>query len=172
MRLFIEQIREPQDIAFEFRADECDVPEGIGALTAPIRIDARVEKIKHEVRITGRIATHIQMVCSRCLLSHLERLDEEFEVLYLPGVAEKKHLEEVELEEEDLNISYYHGDSISLTDLVREQLLLMLPVKPLCKENCKGLCPSCGKDLNEGDCQCSLHAGDPRLAVLGKLLRA
>ncbi len=170
MRLFIEQIREPQDIAFEFRPDECDVPEDIGALTMPIRFDAHVEKVKHDVRITGRIATQIQMVCSRCLLPHVELLDEGFEVLYLPGIAEKKQLEDVELEEEDLNISYYHGDSICLTDLVREQLLLMLPIKPLCQENCKGLCPSCGKDLNEGACQCSLQVGDPRLSVLGKLL--
>ena len=171
MRLFIEQIKEPQEIAFEFRPEECDVPEDIGAATAPIRFEAHVERIQQDIRISGRIAAQMQMTCSRCLLPHEEHLDEPFEVIYLPGAAdEKKSLEEIELEEDDLNVSYYHGDFISLTDLVREQLLLMLPIKPLCRENCKGLCPSCGKDLNESECQCSLDIGDPRFSVLKKLL--
>ncbi len=171
MRLFIEQIKEPQDIAFEFRADECDLPKDIGTVTAPIRFEARVERVKQDIRINGRIAARVQMACSRCLLPYEERLDEPFEVIYLPGVAdEKKSLEEIELEEEDLNVSYYHEEFISVTDLIREQLLLMLPIKPLCRENCKGLCPSCGKDLNEGTCQCSIETGDPRLSALKKLL--
>jgi uncharacterized protein len=79
-------------------------------------------------------------------------------------------VDEIELDETDLDISYYKGDSIAISDLLREQLLLMLPVKPLCRPDCAGLCASCGKDLNEGSCTCSKRNVDPRFAILENLL--
>jgi uncharacterized protein len=76
---------------------------------------------------------------------------------------------EVELNEEDLDLSFYEGDSVDLTPLIQEELVLALPTRPLCRETCKGLCPQCGANLNQQVCGCIPAVGDPRLAVLRSL---
>ena len=80
--------------------------------------------------------------------------------------AEEQH----ELQAEDLNIAVFDGEGIELDDLVREELLLALPVNVLCREDCKGLCPQCGQDLNLGSCECEPEV-DARLSVLKALLQ-
>jgi DUF177 domain-containing protein len=74
-----------------------------------------------------------------------------------------------DLKVEDLEFSYYDGEEVDLTPLIREQTLLALPTRPLCREDCRGLCPRCGANLNQGDCGCPTEAGDPRLSVLRSL---
>jgi uncharacterized protein len=76
---------------------------------------------------------------------------------------------ESEVEDEDLETSYYREDQIDLNELLREQFYLALPMKPLCQEGCKGLCPHCGTNLNAGACACTVERTDPRLAVLKTL---
>ena len=73
---------------------------------------------------------------------------------------------EAELTDDELDLSVYEGDEIDLAPLLREQIILALPTRPLCDEHCKGLCPSCGVNLNLESCRCAATAGDPRLAVL------
>ena len=79
--------------------------------------------------------------------------------------------EEREVEEDDLETSYYRDDQIDLSELMREQFYLALPMKPLCREDCKGLCPQCGTNLNTGTCDCAPAWDDPRLAPLKQLKR-
>ena len=74
-----------------------------------------------------------------------------------------------ELEEEDLDLSFYEGEEIDLSPLVQEQIILALPTRPLCRESCKGLCPQCGVNLNVQTCTCATVVDDPRLEVLRTL---
>jgi uncharacterized protein len=79
--------------------------------------------------------------------------------------------EEREVEEDDLETSYYRDDQVDLSELLREQFYLALPMKPLCRDDCKGLCAQCGTNLNTGTCDCHPAWDDPRLAPLKQLKR-
>lgn len=170
MILHLDQLQQPEEFCIEVKSQQCDLPGDIGKFTVPIHLDARIRKVEEEITIEGRISTHIEMICSRCLKLHDECIDDTFGVIYRPQPDTQENVNEIELDETDLNVSYYEGESIELFEVVREQLLLLLPLKPLCKPDCAGLCPSCGKDLNESLCDCSKDNIDPRLAMLGQLL--
>lgn len=109
-------------------------------------------------RVTGTIEGH----CSRCLKSYAFRLDKEFDFVLAPDTSSPKNKE---LNAGELGLSFYRGDELNLEPLIREQVLLALPTRPLCDENCRGLCPSCGVDLNEKACRCASAESDPRMAI-------
>jgi uncharacterized protein len=171
MILHIEQLQKSTKLCFDVTNQQCNLPSDIGTFKTPIHFNAHVRKVDEEISIEGRISAHLEMLCSRCLKPHDEYIDETFEVVYRPYSRDKEETDEIELDETDLNISYYEGEVIDTLELIREQLLLFLPVKPLCKDDCAGLCPTCGKDLNEGPCSCTHETIDPRLAVLKQFLQ-
>jgi uncharacterized protein len=107
------------------------------------------------------------MDCSRCLEAARLPISAPFKYILTPAQAE--HPEEQELNAEDLDFIYYQDDLIDLDPLVAEQILLQIPMKVLCREDCKGLCPHCGISLNQHSCQCYAERIDSRLAVLKKL---
>jgi len=76
----------------------------------------------------------------------------------------------VELEDDDVSMTFYRDEEIDLSELLREQFYLVLPMKPLCRPDCKGLCSQCGVNLNIETCQCSVQWEDPRLAGLKALI--
>ena len=78
--------------------------------------------------------------------------------------------EEVELQDEDLSTAFYHDHVLDLGEMLREQFYLALPMRPLCRPDCKGLCPQCGVDRNVEACQCHAEWVDPRLSVLKALV--
>ncbi len=170
MILQIDQLHTLTEVSLDFGVQECDFPREIGILTAPIHLDAQVRKVGEEIAITGQVSSCVQMSCARCLKPHQEEIHDSFDVIYLPTPEKTHPLEEIELNEADMNVIYYTGEELNLTELAREQVLLLLPVKPLCKADCAGLCPSCGKDLNEGPCSCSHESVDARFAALKNLL--
>jgi uncharacterized protein len=88
------------------------------------------------------------------------------------GAKDAKHREEeeVELQEEDLNTAYYRDHVLDLGEMLREQFYLALPMRPLCRPDCQGLCPQCGADRNVEACQCQTEWVDPRLSVLKALV--
>jgi uncharacterized protein len=106
--------------------------------------------------------------CSRCLRQYAFALDKQFEFVLSPDprTADKKV---GELSRDELGLSYYSGEEINLTPLIREQVLLALPTRPLCEEVCRGLCGICGANLNFEACTCSTTADDPRLAIFRTL---
>jgi uncharacterized protein len=97
-------------------------------------------------------------------------VDSAFDLLYLPAAAAPTEGER-QVEEDDLGTSYYRDGVIDLADLEREQFFLALPMKPLCQDACRGLCPECGTNLNTGTCTCTRTWEDPRLAPLKALTR-
>jgi uncharacterized protein len=149
-------------------------PEDIGGqgeayrITAPVHLAFDIHKDKEKFRLVGTVRTELELDCSRCLEPFRLPLDAAFEMRYLPS-SEASTEPEREMADEDLETSYYRDDQIDLNDLLREQFYLALPMKPLCSEECRGLCPQCGTNLNEGSCDCAPRWEDPRLAALRTL---
>ena len=131
------------------------------------KADLTVTFIKYyeNVDITGELDIFSHPQCDRCLKPYSDEEDVPFHVLMAPLYASRKQKEEEEEDEkelvkEDLEFSYYEGDRVDLDELLKEQILLAEPFKHVCKADCKGLCQKCGKDLNEGPCNCKEERND------------
>jgi uncharacterized protein len=92
-----------------------------------------------------------------------------FEAVYVPDPKEIEDGEGIGLEYGDLDVGFYRDDQIDLSAVLSEQVVIDVPMKPVCSEECKGLCPNCGADLNEGECNCKEDKTDPRLAPLAEI---
>ena len=133
----------------------------------PVSFDVRIERVGGEVRIRGSLSSEIEVVCVRCLTAFPQTTARDFEVSYRRA-EDGKAGEESELDENDLDLDYYGDEGIDLQQLLGEQILLSLPMKPLCQTECKGLCSVCGINLNDETCSCKPEV-DPRLASLGAI---
>ena len=124
-----------------------------------IRVDGTVMNTGSSLRVAGTIRTRRGFVCDRCLAEGERDITLDFSEDYTksPGETDEAAL--------------YDGDTIVLDDLVRDTLLVAEPLRELCKSDCKGLCPVCGQNLNEGSCDCDTFVPDPRLAALESLLK-
>ncbi len=139
-------------------------------IVAPVQLDFDIHKDKEKFRLEGTVRTELELPCSRCLEPYRMPIDASFDVRFLPA-SEMATEQERELQDEDVETSYYRDDQIDLNELMREQFYLALPMKPLCEEACKGLCPHCGTNLNQGTCNCASDWVDPRLEPLRALGR-
>ena len=128
-------------------------------LTSRFDIELWLSKVLHEVTVSGSVEFSIESQCSRCLKIVKIDLKPDVNLVLTP---EDKTGEQ----ENDLNHETYLGDEVDIGDFIREQIAMSLPLKVVCSENCKGLCPECGKDLNEVKCDCASSRIDPRLEVL------
>lgn len=139
------------------------------AVAGPVTLSLDVGKDRDKYRLVGRLQTSIELTCGRCLEHFAVSIDVDVDLRYLPHV-ENRGAGELEVGAEDLTTAYYKDVQIDLGQMVREQLWLALPMKPLCREACKGLCPVCGTNLNVTTCGCEPRWADPRLAPLKSLL--
>jgi DUF177 domain-containing protein len=121
---------------------------------SPISYSLSVVKEYDHIRVQGKVGTDVKLVCSRCLTEFTGPLSSTFTIFYTKS-EEAQPQEEVELGEEDLISVTYSGDELDFSGEIAEQILLGLPFKPLCSEDCNGLCPNCGADLNTTTCNCS-----------------
>jgi len=153
----------------DIELEETPEIEGI-KITQPFKAILRVEKKGVEVLIKGIVTGEVELQCSRCLKEYKLPIKTLLEVSYHP-VEELNKEELVELKRDEMDVDFYREGIIDTEDIIRDQILLNIPMKPLCSENCKGLCPVCGTDLNEFDCGCIVKEIDPRMAVLQSLLR-
>jgi uncharacterized protein len=122
-------------------------------------------KVIKDIRLRGRLTTGLEMQCARCVEPVAQNISRDFELLYRP-LGTDAGRDELSVTDAEAEIGYYQGDGILLEDVLREQVLLALPLKVTCREDCKGLCPHCGKNLNEGQCTCAVAVEDPRWAAL------
>jgi uncharacterized protein len=125
-----------------------------------------IKRLRETLFLEGEIASSVEATCSRCL--EIAKLPIQGHFHYVLAPAAEMGGEELELSAEDMDIVYYHNEVVDLDPLMFEQLMLQLPMKILCRESCKGLCPSCGVNLNSMNCQCQASPVDERLAVLKK----
>ena len=121
-----------------------------------------------EIFFRGSFAGTLEGRCSRCLRSFSFPLSKEFDFVLSPEPSQSNRKVE-ELKREDLGLSYYSSDEINLAPLLREQVMLALPTRPLCRENCRGLCGGCGVNLNDEPCVCMTSTTDPRMAIFRTL---
>lgn len=134
------------------------------------RLRGRVELgDEQSVHVSGHVQATLRLACGRCLEPFPWRLDQKLELFYLPHRPDQEQEDEVELTERDMVVAYYQGHSIDLGEMVREQFYLTVPMKRLCKEDCKGLCPKCGANRNREACGCPAEV-DERFSPLGRLL--
>lgn len=134
-------------------------------LIAPVELTGEVRKDAQKVRLTGRVVTTLECDCSRCLEPFPVPVDAKIDVMLLPS-SENKGGDEQEVAEDDLGVSYYDDDVVDLGALMREQFYLALPMKPLCRDDCRGLCPVCGINRNRETCTCESTWVDPRMEAL------
>lgn len=121
-----------------------------------------------EVRIQGRYTVEMASQCDRCLGRAQFALDTGFDLFYRPASFIARE-EEVEIDEGEAEIGFYEGGGMELEDILREQVLLALPMQRVCSDVCKGICPVCGKNRNETECGCKLENHDDRWGALRKL---
>jgi uncharacterized protein len=169
MQLDLTRYRQPlSQFSRTFTPEEVEQEGDAYRVVAPVRLEFEVQKDKDRFRLVGTAVTELELPCSRCLEPFRMPVNAAFDIRYHPA-SEMSQDEEREVEEDDLETSYYRDDQIDLNELLREQFYLELPMKPLCTEDCKGLCPQCGTNLNTGTCDCSAGWNDPRLAPLRQL---
>jgi uncharacterized protein len=123
------------------------------------------KQVVEDVRVVGQLATRMEVACARCLDPVLHSVSRNFDLLYRPLGIDRKG-DEVSINQAETEISYYEGDGLLLEDVLREQVLLALPIRTICNEQCKGLCPKCGGNLNSGKCNCAESLEDPRWDAL------
>ncbi len=146
-----------------FTFDTFSLVEEDAIFLEPVKIKVEVHKVDEKVFINGRIKTILSLTCSRCLSSFPFKIDSYFDLVFYP-IEDfiKEEEQEKELTEEDFESMFYRENRIDIDSLILEQINLSIPMKPLCSELCKGLCPVCGKNLNEGECNCKIKSEDPR----------
>jgi len=125
-------------------------------------------QIIKDIRLKGRLSAGLELQCARCLEPVPQDVKREFELLYRPLGADAGR-DELSVTDAEAEIGYYQGEGLLLEDVLREQVLLALPLKVTCREDCKGLCPQCGKNLNQEPCSCSNSVEDPRWSALKEL---
>ena len=121
-----------------------------------------------DIRLRGNFAGRFQVPCARCVEPVEIPLEADFDLIFRPAAADSESTER-SITAPETEIGYYLKDSLLLEDVLREQVLLSLPVRTLCKPDCKGLCPSCGANRNSQTCTCEEGPNDPRWEALSGL---
>jgi uncharacterized protein len=166
----------PVDFREEFSPGAIDLGEDVRQRT-PLKTEGRADlvqehhgkhKVVKDIRVKGKLETELEVACARCLEPVGLPVARSFDLLYRPLGTDAGH-EELSVTDAEAEIGYYAGEGLLLEDTLREQVLLAVPLKTVCREACKGLCPQCGKNLNEGACNCSNEVEDPRWAALKEI---
>ena len=138
----------------------------------PLAWDAFAERAGSETRIAGSLKTTIELTCSRCLELARCEIAKPFDLFF------RQHDElmfdedaEIELTEKDTRTAFFTGTKLAIGDILHEQILLALPMKVLCRVDCKGLCPTCGTNLNASSCNCAKEQFSPHMDSLLELKR-
>jgi len=137
-------------------------------VVAPVVFRTEVRRDGRKFQLVGQLATTLEVLCSRCLEPFSFPVDVSFDLMFLPEATVSAD-DEKEVGAEDVGVSFYKDDEIDLADVMREQFYLALPMKPLCRDDCQGLCPVCGTNRNTGTCTCKSDWVDPRMEALRKL---
>jgi uncharacterized protein len=117
-----------------------------------------------EIRVQGNLQVTMTATCDRCLESAVFPVENRFDLVYMP--AGESAGGEDEVDEAGIEVGYYEGNGLALNDILREVVLLALPMQLVCQEACKGICPVCGQNRNQRDCGCHQEAADDRWSGL------
>lgn len=169
MILDLSHIRQPEtEISRRYEAAAFEGPSNQFRVIAPVALGFTVYKDKNRFRLVGTVLTVLELTCSRCVEPFQLAVESSFDLRYLP--LSDNAGDEREVEEDDLSDAFYRDEVLDLGQLMQEQFYLALPMKPLCREDCKGLCAHCGANLTIETCDCQVRWEDPRLAELKALM--
>jgi uncharacterized protein len=141
--------------------------DGECVFTGPVSADISVEREFDHLKAVGRIQVPLELTCGRCLVRYASEVNSAFRIIFRKETARQAEVEdETELCDDDLIASTYSGDEIDLAHEIEEQVAMEIPLKPLCGEGCKGLCATCGTDLNTASCGCSKEPVNLKFSAL------
>ncbi len=184
---------EPLPFAFELFFSTAGLDREPLLEISPVRLEGEISRIEKGFAFDARIAYGGRLECSRCLASYPFQTREDFSLILTKrataarrrdsvsppsperrsgfggGAGASATAEEISLEGEDLDEYFYDEPVISVAPIAEERIQMAVPMKPLCREDCRGLCPRCGEDWNVADCGCALESADPRWEVLRNL---
>lgn len=160
--------REGLHLSRDFEFVNLDLVEETATILEPVHGDIFVRLVGEEIFVQGVITTRIRLMCARCLNQFDFPVASQFDLVYLP---EELNMMTEELTEEEIERLYYRGREFDLKALVLEQLNLSFPAKPICSENCEGMCAVCGEVIHDGHCSCLVQTHDPRLDKLKIFIR-
>lgn len=124
-------------------------------LRQDVQLRARITLLEMQtLRVQGNCQTAMDFTCSRCLQTFTQPQSLRFDLYYMPHSSIARDVEEIELRYEDLELGFYDGVRLDTDLVLSEQLVFAVPMKPLCRNSCKGLCPQCGTNLNLNECNC------------------
>jgi uncharacterized protein len=138
----------------------------------PLEAEGSVELLGNtlgEIRVKGHLRVEMEAECDRCLETARLPVESDFDLFYRPEPAHTHAGEEVEIDEGEAQIAFYKGEGLQLGDILREHILLSLPMQRVCSETCKGICPVCGQNRNQVQCGCATKPADDRWAALRNL---
>ncbi|HLC27182.1 MAG TPA: DUF177 domain-containing protein [bacterium] len=156
-------------LEFTEGADLYDTGDERIVIAEPVRFSGSLEKTGEKIFVGGKASTRLSLTCVRCLDPFSVGVAEDVSARYLPEIYEESEKKEKSLHGEDLDVSYYAGTSVDLTPALRDHLLLAVPIAPLCRDDCQGLCAVCGERLAAGAVHAHEEQGDPRLSALSRL---
>jgi DUF177 domain-containing protein len=169
MRIELENLEGGKgDFAHVYNPEELNPVDERVKLSAPATVSGKIRLAASEVFVNGHVDTRAQVECDRCLKPIEVPVSADFELEYITG-SEYESSAVAELTEAELSVSVFDGDAIDVDEIVKEQVLLTVPTRMLCREDCKGICPQCGTDKNTGECECVTEDIDPRWAALKNL---
>jgi uncharacterized protein len=172
MQLDLTRYRQPlNEFAHVFQPEAVADKDDVYRVVSPSELAFQIHKNRDRFRLVGTLGAELELPCSRCLESFRLPIAAQFDVRYLPASEASAGVER-EVEAEDLETSYYRNDEIDLNELMREQFYLALPMKPLCSDNCLGLCTQCGTNLNMSTCDCAPGLDESPFAALKGLGRS
>jgi uncharacterized protein len=166
--LEVKQVR--FDVAFQ--PGEIDFFESGLRQAGPLQTEGGAELLANtlgEIRVRGRVAVLMESDCDRCLEPARFPIESDFDLFYRPAEQRGRPAEEVEIHAGEIEIAFYQGAGLDLKDILREHILLSMPMQRICREDCLGICPACGQDRNAVHCGCAARPTDDRWSALKKL---
>ena len=169
MRIELENLEGGKgDFAHVYQPDDLNPIDERVQLKEPAAVTGKVRVAANEVFVNGHVDTRVQVECDRCLQPVELPVNTDFALDYISGAAYESS-PAAELTEAEMSLSVFDGEAIDIDEIVKEQVLLAVPSRMLCREDCKGICPECGIDRNTGECSCVTNETDPRWAALKNL---
>lgn len=169
MRITREELQiHPIVVSKEYAPGALDYQRADFRQDRPLKVDAVAELVGAEIRIRGHLGTRLAASCDRCLAAVDIPIEQDFDLFYSPMSTIAREETEVEVPKDELGVGFYTGDGIELADVVTEQAILALPMKVVCGLDCRGLCPVCGANLNQGECDCTPAKGSSPFSSLNE----
>lgn len=153
-------------------ADELKLEDNEAQLAGPVTGQVRMHRTNQGIFVDGEALVPVELECTRCLKRFTTTVDVPLREQFYPTIEVNTGVSVPPPENDELSYPIDHNHLLDLREAIRQNLVLALPMRTLCSEECAGLCPTCGKDLNDGPCACPAEVADDRFSALRDLLDA